>query len=68
VIKARLGDSGLLIGLSMENLKRLQMGQPIVFDMSKVGLPAGQCVIMFGMTEETIVKQLADGGFINQMH
>lgn len=64
MIKARLGDTGLLIGLSASNLKKLQAGQPILFDLSAVGLPAGRCCILFGETEEAIAKDLADGGFL----
>lgn len=67
MIKARFGDTGLLIGLSAGNLKKLQAGQPILFDMSAVGLPAGRCIIMFGETEEAIAKDLADGGFLPAM-
>lgn len=64
MIKARLGDTGLLIGLSAGNVEKLRKGQPIVFDLSAVGLPAGKCVIIYGTTEETIAKELADGGFL----
>lgn len=64
MIKARLRDTGLLIGLSAANLQNLQAGQPILFNLSAVGLPAGPCVIMFGETEDVIAKQLADGGFL----
>ena len=67
MIKARLGDSGLFIGLSLNNLERLQAGQPIAFDLSAVCLPAGLCVIMYGETEEVIAKQLADMGFLPAM-
>ena len=67
MIKARLSDTGLLIGLSKVNVERLQAGQPILFDLSAVGLPAGKCVILYGETEETIAKQLADGGFLPAM-
>jgi hypothetical protein len=68
MIKARLSDTGLLIGLSAENLKRLQLGQPIKFDLSAVGLPAGPCILLFGETEEAIAKDLADGGFLPAMN
>lgn len=64
MIKGRLRDSGLLIGLSKINLEMLQMGKPIAFDLSTVGLPAGTCIIMYGVTEEAIAKELSDGGFL----
>lgn len=64
MIKAKFGDTGLLIGLSEENVKRLKAGQPIAFDMSAVGLPPGRCVIIYGQTEDRIAKDLADGGFL----
>jgi hypothetical protein len=64
MVKAKFGNDGLLIGLSLENVKRLMNGQPIAFELSAIGLRGGRCIIMYGQTEDHIAKDLADGGFL----
>ncbi len=57
MIKARLSDGTLILGLSAENLKRLQQGKPILFDGHQLGYP-GKIAIVYGETEDAIAKDL----------
>lgn len=52
------GRRGFIFGLSAQNIKRLQDGQPIAFAMEPIG-GTGDIVIMFGETEESIAAELA---------
>jgi hypothetical protein len=56
------GDDGrrlLGLGLSAENVRRLQAGQPIHFSAAAMGLGDFDVVICFGETEAEIERQLA---------
>ena len=44
----------LFVGLSNENVRRLQAGEPIMFETLPMGLPAMEVVILHGPTEEQI--------------
>jgi hypothetical protein len=57
VIKAVLSNGSLLIGLSAENIKRLQRDMPIVFDARPFGLKA-EIIIVAGETEQAILDEL----------
>ena len=62
VIKAAgmAGDRPLLvIGLSAENVRRLQEGQPVSFSTEGMPLPVLQVLVVVGDTEETITKELS---------
>ena len=62
MIKARVQtEKGplLVFGLSRENINRLLAGDPILASMSDFGLP-GHFTIVFGETEDAIVRELAD--------
>lgn len=54
------GRPFLGIGLSRENLRRLHLGQPILFDAREVGYIDANVLIMVGETEETMRRQIAD--------
>lgn len=59
MIKARSGDL-VIFGLSRENMTRLQAGQPIAFDGGQVGFNGTRVMIIFGETENDIVRELAE--------
>lgn len=59
MIKARSGDL-VIFGLSRMNLEKLQEGKPIVFDGKEVGLDGKRVLIIFGETENAIVRELAE--------
>lgn len=59
MIKARSGEL-VILGLSRENIKRLQKGQPIAFDGDQVGISGTRILIMFGETENDIMRELAE--------
>jgi hypothetical protein len=57
--KGRSKDRNVMIvGLSDENLKRLQEGQPILTEMDDVGFPQLDLVIMHGKTEDDLREDL----------
>jgi hypothetical protein len=57
--KGRSKDRNVMIvGLSDENLKRLQEGQPILTEMDHVGFPQLDLVIMHGKTEDDLREDL----------
>jgi hypothetical protein len=63
MIKAKLNDGTVILGLSEENIKRLKEGQPIKFDGRPLGFP-GTVGIVYGETEIAILHDLqqAEGG------
>ena len=55
------GNAVLLLGLSGENITRLVAGEPIHItpdQMMQLGFPAMHVGIVYGKTEEEIVKQM----------
>lgn len=63
MIKAATTDS-VFLGLSTENLRRLQQRKPIVFDGADIGIPGKQFCITWGETEEAIAEELTQAGII----
>jgi hypothetical protein len=63
MIKAKLTNGDLLFGISTENVKRLKLGQPIVFNLKDMGLEDRKVMIMYGETEQDIMAEL-----INEDH
>lgn len=59
MVKAKRGNQ-LIIGLSDENLKRLQKDQPIKFNMADVGFPAIEIFIFNGKDEQTMYSMMKD--------
>jgi hypothetical protein len=57
MIKAKLSNNTLILGLSAMNIDRLKSGMPIKFDARPFGY-AGEIAIIFGETEEHIAKDL----------
>jgi hypothetical protein len=60
--KAQKEDGTLCIGLgfSEENIKRLQEGQPIAFDLKELGLPPLEFFVFVGKDEATMHKELME--------
>ncbi len=56
MIKFRAGEL-IGFGLSAENVKRLQAGEPIRFSLAEMGLP-GEVLIFYGETEEAMAEWL----------
>jgi hypothetical protein len=61
------GTQILLIGLSDENVRRLQAQQPIMFNAAELGLPPLHVVIAAGSTEASLRTALIDGGLMEQI-
>jgi hypothetical protein len=57
MIKAKLNDNTLILGLSSINVEKLKQGMPIRFDGRPYGYP-GNIVIVYGETEVTIAQDL----------
>jgi hypothetical protein len=47
-----------MLGLSGENVTRLAAGEPIRFNLSSVGWPPCEVLIVYGQTEERIVADV----------
>lgn len=56
--------SFILLGLSEENLRRLREGKPLLVQMSELG-HEGRVVIVYGETEEAIVRMLREEGLLD---
>jgi hypothetical protein len=57
MIKAK-GDNFILFGLSDENIKRLQLGHPIQFNLKELGMDSMTVFIIHGETEESMAAEL----------
>lgn len=51
MIKAKISDGSVLLGLSDENLRRLKDGSPIVLDLAEIDMPPLKITIMAGVGE-----------------
>lgn len=61
--KSKSGGHLCLIGLSTGNLRLLQQGRPIAFELREAGIDLDvEILIMWGETEEAIVAELRAGG------
>ena len=63
MIKAA-NESTILLGLSELNVQRLKAGDPIMFKGEEIGIPGKQVIIVYGMTEMTIMNDLQTAGLI----
>ncbi len=45
-------------GLSQMNVRKLQEGQPLLFNLSDMGLPPQQVLLFYGPTEEVMETEL----------
>jgi len=57
MIKAKLSDGTLILGLSALNIAKLKEGMPILFDGRPVGL-VGYVAILYGETEDDIMREI----------
>lgn len=62
--KTQEGKQVLLFGLSEENIIHLRMKQPILVVGEEMGIPDFDIVIIWGQTEDDIIKELADNTMI----
>lgn len=60
MIKAKLNNGDLLFGLSKQNIERMMKGEPVVFNLSSMGLEDRRVMIMYGETEDKIYEELVD--------
>lgn len=63
MIKAKLrgynGDrEALVLGLSGENVTRLAAGEPISAALEEVGFPGVDLVVVYGKTEEDVLRDI----------
>lgn len=59
MIKASANDGKLIIiGLSRQNVEALQAGRPIDVGLKEMGMGDKRLVIVFGETEELLMKSL----------
>lgn len=59
MIKVKLSNGMIILGLSEENIQRLKKGQPIRFDGRPMGFP-GDVGIVYGETELAILHELQE--------
>ena len=61
---ANTSDGGrvMVLGITKENVRRLQEGQPIRVRGEEVGVPNVTIVIMYGEDNKAIGKQLEEAG------
>lgn len=57
MIKAK-GNGFIMFGLTDINLKKLQEGKPIKFNLSEMGLPSMEVIIIHGKDENTLYQEL----------
>lgn len=62
--QANDGTPLLILGLTAENVKRLQDGQPVLINHGALGLPAQMTSIVYGQDEDSITRQLEEAGAI----
>ena len=60
MIKAKCNNGDLIFGLSEENVTRLKKGEPIVFNLSKLGLEDRRVMICYGKTEQHIYEEFKE--------
>ena len=58
------GPENVILGLSKENIRRLKLGQPIVFEGKEIQVPGKRFIIMYGETEDTIAAELRKQGLL----
>jgi hypothetical protein len=68
VIKALMTTGGgttpptIVLGLSAENVRRLQEDKPILIDLAELGLPSQRVLIFTGTTEAEMAAELQGAG------
>lgn len=65
MFKAKTTDGDLIFGITKENVERLMKGQPIAFNLNKMGLEDRKVMIMYGENEDKIYEQLVDHMSLN---
>lgn len=57
MVKAKLSDGTVILGLEEENIKRLKENQPMFLDLSQFGIEQ-KILIVYGETTEAIHEDL----------
>ena len=60
IFKKKNGQTIWGFGLSAMNVCKLQDGQPILFNLSSLGLPSQEVLIFYGATEEIMETELSE--------
>ena len=60
VLMKKNNEEMIVLGLNKENIKRLQKGQPIMFNLAELGIEGMNMLIFTGDTEESMAKDLMD--------
>jgi hypothetical protein len=60
MFKGKLNNGDIVLGLSAENIRRMQNKEPIIFNLKTLELEDRNVIIMFGETEATIYEELID--------
>jgi hypothetical protein len=60
MFKGKLNNGDIVLGLSAENIRRMQNKEPIIFNLKTLELEDRNVIIMFGETESTIYEELID--------
>lgn len=58
MIKAKLNNGDIILGLSRKNIALLQEGRPIKFNLKDMGLEDRTVLIVFGETEESLYEAM----------
>lgn len=64
MVKAKLTDGSVLFGLTAENCRRMLAGQPIVFNMSSIGMPPCGIVIIAAEDNVALLKVVEEAGLL----
>ncbi len=64
MIKAKAKNT-MILGLSDENVQRLQKGEPIKFNMKSIGFPDIEVLIFHGKTEAAMEMTMRQSGMIH---
>lgn len=58
--RTKAGKEILIIGLSAENIRRLQAGEPLSFSLSEVAMGEGDCLVIAGGSEQDLAMRVSD--------
>lgn len=68
MIKARSSDEAgqpiVILGITGENVARMAAGEPVLVNMTELGLPPMKVILMYGKTERHITAELELHGLL----
>lgn len=56
MIKAKLTDGAVLVGLSRVDCEKLLTGKSITLELAEMGLPAQRIIVLAGETDSSVVN------------